>query len=99
MIAKLVRDRADAVKAGQCQAANSLPGKHMALLLKLHEEVEEISRDASRPYEYADMLEVLFELARINNVSWGSIEAEIICKRAAKGAFREAQIWTADVKW
>lgn len=94
MIAKLVRDNCDAVKAGQCQAANSLAVKHMALLLKIHEETEEIAKDGNSVEEYADVIEALLELAHINGILQTEIEAVVVAKRAAKGGFREAQIWT-----
>ena len=97
MKAKLVRDKSGPVKDGCCATANSLQGKHMALLLKLHEEASEIADAATDPNEYADVLEVLLELAKINEVSWDSIEEALLAKREKLGGFRMAQIWSEDV--
>ena len=75
MRAKLVRDNAEAgwttpLGPGQTlQSANSLAGKHMALVNKLFEESDEISRDATNPEEYADLLEAMIELASISLIS------------------------------
>lgn len=97
MKAKLVRDKSGPVKDGCCMSANSLPGKHMALLLKLHEEVNEIANAATDPTEYADLLETLLELAKINEVPWNKIEESLLNKREQLGGFQMAQIWIIDV--
>lgn len=103
MRAKLIRDDCEKVwteplRSNQTiQTVNSITGKHMALLLKLHEETDEISRDATNPTEYADLLEVMIELARINGVRWASIEKALLAKRAERGGFRLGKVWTEDV--
>ncbi len=97
MKAKLVRDKSGPVKDGCCATANSLQGKHMALLLKLHEEVNEIADAAHDPTEYADVLEILLELAKINEVPWITIEEALLYKRRKLGGFHMAQIWSENV--
>ncbi len=97
MKVKLVRDKSGPVKDGCCLPANSLPGKQMALLLKLHEEAIEIADAATDPFEYADLLETLLELAKINEVPWIKIEEALLLKRKTSGTFQMAQIWTEDV--
>ncbi len=69
----------------------------MALLLKLHEEASEIADAATDASEYADVLEVLLELAKINGVRWAAIEQALLCKRERLGGFHMAQIWSEDV--
>ena len=69
----------------------------MALLLKLHEEANEIADAATDPTEYADLLETLLELAKINEVPWSKIEKAMLSKREQLGGYQMAQIWTADV--
>ncbi len=103
MRVKLVRDHCAAVREAPDRddqtigAANSLAGKHMALLLKLHEEADEISRDAQNPVEYADLLEVMLELAKINGVAWDDIEVAMREKHRERGGFHQGMIWTCDV--
>ncbi len=67
-------------------------------MAKLHEESEEIARDATEPAEYADLLEVMLELMRINDVSWHSVEDALRHKRAERGAFRLGRIWIKDME-
>lgn len=88
MIVKLVRDRQEALKDGRNAPANSLPGRHMALCKKLFEEAAEIDRDPTDAAEYADLLEAMLELARLNGVRWSEIEAALLRKREEKGGFR-----------
>ncbi len=96
MRVKLVRDQMKIGQGGIARPANSLAGKHLALLLKLHEEAEEISRNADDPEEYADLLEVLFELMRINNVPWAQVQKALIDKRRLLGGFRMGRIWVKE---
>lgn len=78
---------------GHVHPVNSRPGKQLALLLKLHEEAEEIGRHATDPAEYADLLEVMLELMRVNNVSWAQVEEALLAKRERLGGFRMGMIW------
>ena len=93
MKAKLVRDRCAAVIEGECEPVSTDAEYQMALLLKLHEEAQEIADDATNPEEYADLLEVLLALAYANGVNCEDILGALILKRAAKGGFDEGQIW------
>ncbi len=96
MRVKLVRDCMTIGQGGIARPANSLAGKHLALLLKLHEEAEEIGRAAHDPTEYADLLETLFELMRINGVRWAQVEKALLAKRKELGGFRRGRIWVKD---
>lgn len=94
MRTKLVRDRCNAVKEGQCKRAQLESEYQMSLVLKLHEEAQEIAKDPSDPAEYADLLEVLWALADANCVSTSDIMASLEAKRKELGGFEEGQIWT-----
>lgn len=93
MRVKLIRDKMKISQGGRTAAVNSLPGKHIALIAKLHEEAEEIAKKATDPEEYADLLEVLLELAHINQVPWANIERAMLQKRQVLGGFRFGKIW------
>lgn len=96
MRVKIVRDRMVIGKGGTLQPVNSKAGKMMGLLLKLHEEADEISRGAECPEEYADLLEVMLEIARMNDVSWADIEAALLRKREERGAFQRGMVWVKE---
>ncbi len=91
---KLVRDRCNAVLEGQCEPAGYKSEYQMALVLKMHEEIEEIAKDPSDPAEYADLLEVLLTFAELHGVAPMEILKAREEKREALGAFEEGQIWT-----
>ncbi len=74
MKVKLIRDKLPAREGALVRPANSIAGKQLALIAKIHEEAAEIAEDATNPEEYADLLTALLELARLNHVSWDSIE-------------------------
>ena len=93
MKAKLVRDRCAAVIEGECAPSWHAGEYFMALVLKLHEEAQEIAADATNPEEYADLLEVLLALAYANGVNCEDILEALMAKREAKGGFEEGQIW------
>lgn len=97
---KLVRDRIDEncycrndpeVNLRPC---NTIDGKRMLLQAKLHEEASEIAEDPRDPAEYADLLEVLLELARVNGVPWQAIEHSLLEKRRQRGGFRRGMVMT-----
>lgn len=91
---KLVRDRCGAVLDGQCKPAATEAEYKMALILKAHEEIQEIANDPSDPAEYADLLEVLRALVLINCVDFDDIKEEFFAKREELGTFEQGQIWT-----
>lgn len=96
---KLVRDKIDrvgrALEPGEVlRPANSTSGKRMLLQAKLHEEAAEIAMDPADPAEYADLLEVLLELARTNGVAWADIEAALLRKREERGGFKRGLVLT-----
>lgn len=94
MRVKLVRDKVvTELKQGEeLIPANTLPGKIALLLLKMHEEVQELAREPQDPQEYADVLEVLLEIARLQGVPWAAVEAAFEEKRKAVGAFRMGKV-------
>jgi predicted house-cleaning noncanonical NTP pyrophosphatase (MazG superfamily) len=91
MKTKLVRDK---ITEGpnKIRPCNSDEGKQLALCLKLHEEAGEIADCPSDPSEYADMLEVMLELARLNGVNWSHIEKALVQKRKVLGGFRKGHV-------
>lgn len=92
--AKLVRDKVEPRdQHEEVHSANSSAGRHMALCLKMHEEASEIADEPQDAYEYADLLEVIFELARMHGVSNDDIMNAMADKRHRKGGFRMARIW------
>lgn len=95
MRAKLIRDDMVVSQGGEVRPANSLPGRQLALVCKMHEEAEEIAKDACDPAEYADLFEVMLELMRINEVPWAQVEAALLRKRAERGGFRKGRIWVS----
>ncbi len=96
MQVKLVRDHCPATVAGECSQAVTDEEYQMALLLKLHEEAQEIARAVHDPEEYADLLEVLIALADHNNVTEEDILSAFVSKRERKGGFGKRQIWVEE---
>ena len=96
MKVKLIRDKLPAREGALVRPANSIAGKQLALIAKIHEEAAEIAEDATNPEEYADLLTALLELARLNHVSWDSIEMAFQEKLRVKGGFRRGMIMVRD---
>ncbi len=93
--AKLVRDKVQPRdELETVQSANSEAGRHIALCLKLHEEAAEIASKPADPFEYADLLETMLELARLHGLHPEHIYEAFRSKREVKGGFRMARIWT-----
>ena len=74
--------------AEEIRPANTLAGKTALLCLKMHEEVQEISHTPWDPVEYADLLEAMLELMRLNGVTLDDLEAAGVEKRRRQGANR-----------
>lgn len=91
MKVKLIRDRLGEQR-DDTRPANSREGRHLALCLKLHEEAGEIAECAVDPAEYADLLQVMLDLAELNGVPWADIEAAFRTKRIERGGFRRGMI-------
>ena len=93
MFIKLIRDKLSANENGPNKEghANTVLGKQALLFNKLYEEIAEIAADPTDPYEYADVLEALFELARINKVPIETILKCMQQKRRQSGGFREGK--------
>ncbi len=94
MITKLVRDRCGAVLDGECEPTETEAEYQMALLLKAHEEIQEIADCPTDPEEYADLLEVMLILADYNDVDGEDILEALVDKRKRLGGFEDGQIWT-----
>lgn len=97
MKVKLIRDDLPARDGAEVRPVNSIAGKQLALLLKLHEEACEIGECATDPEEYADLLAAMLELAHINDVDWSMIEAAFRNKQLVKGGFRRGMIMMRDM--
>ncbi len=93
MQAKLVRDQCGAVLDGECQPVSTEAEYQMALVLKLHEEAQEIAGAPDDPEEYADLLEAMLALADLNSVSGDDILEALCVKRTTVGGFEDCQIW------
>ena len=91
---KLVRDRCNAVLEGQCKPVRSESEYIMSLVLKMHEEVQEIAKNPTDPSEYADLMETMKALADAYVVSSKDILDAKSWKHQAFGGFEEGQIWT-----
>lgn len=86
---KLVRDLVETRPGESATALKLLPAVHLALVVgKLHEEVEELARDGCRSAEeYADVLQLVYDLAALNGVSLERIENKRLDKLEALGGF------------
>ncbi len=95
MRVKLIRDRIKIAPGPnwEVRTINTVVGKQLALIAKLHEEVAEIANDAWEPGQDAEFLEAMLELARINGVRWEQIEEAMRHKRATHGGFRMGRVW------
>ncbi len=87
MLVKLIRDKLSVRDGDDVKPANSLQGNHILLVAKLHEESQKIARDATNPEEYADLLQVMMDLAHLNGVPWDFVEAARLNKLEEKGGF------------
>ena len=94
MRTKLVRDHCGAVLDGECEPTETEAEYQMALLLKAHEEIQEIADCSTDPEEYADLLEVMLTLAEYNSVDGDDILKALVDKQKRLGGFEDGQIWT-----
>jgi len=92
MRVKLVRDNTPC-HTGKQTLVNSREGKHALLCAKLHEESDEIARDATNPEEYADLLEVALALAALNGVTRAQILKARNAKLKERGNFSRGVVW------
>lgn len=93
-IPQLVRDKT-VPRPGFTEANLTVsPAMATALLVaKIHSEAEEIARDVSNPEEYADVLECLLGLAKLNGIKWPDVMAALKEKRERKGALETCNLW------
>lgn len=92
---KLIRDgksRARDEHEG-VRSSNTELGKQMALLLKMHEEIQEVAAQPDDVMEYADVLEALLELGWMHGIRLEDIIKAMDEKRARIGGFRKGLIF------
>ncbi len=97
MRVKLVRDKIEfdlghMAAGAEIRAANSKAGRVALLYLKLHEEAQELAQDPSSPEEYADVIQVLIDLARENGVAWEDVGLAVKDKYRRLGGFRRGRV-------
>lgn len=94
MKSKLIRDNCPAVydESANVTACGDEGEYHMALVLKLYEEVGEIAMMPTDPMEYADLLETMMALAASQDVGLADILDARIEKYAAMGGFEDGLI-------
>ncbi|HIC80865.1 MAG TPA: hypothetical protein EYP07_07855 [Kiloniellaceae bacterium] len=97
MKVKLIRDKVLPRGTGVSVEVASR-STHIALLgAKLHEEAQEIVESHCRKAEeYADLLQVLVDLALLNGVPVREIEQARANKKAAKGGFLAGRVMVVD---
>jgi predicted house-cleaning noncanonical NTP pyrophosphatase (MazG superfamily) len=73
--------------------------QHRDLLAdKIGEEVDEIRRSGyNDPYEFADALEALMQLAVSSEIRWDVVEACRVAKKAEKGGFARGLLYDQDL--
>jgi predicted house-cleaning noncanonical NTP pyrophosphatase (MazG superfamily) len=92
MKVKLIRDKCVPYPGTSIKPANGRAGKHALLCLKLHEEAAEIADNPTSPEEYADLLEVMLELMRVNGITWSQVEGARTMKLEEKGGFSRGMV-------
>ena len=78
----------------QFRHANSLAGLHLALLLKLHEQVTHLSNEPDQPVSYAEVLQALLDLANLHCVTPAQVETARQERVMQHGTFRKGVIMT-----
>lgn len=96
MRAKLVRDRIVSRTGDLYHQLKSPAARHLALVAKLHEEVEEINRDPTSVEEYADVITALQSLAELHGVSRLDILKKELEKTERLGAFDAGRLLEAE---
>ncbi len=94
MKAKLIRNKCPAVwdVEADVTACGTDSEYHMALVLKMYEEVGEIAMSPTDPEEYADLLEAMLALASSQDVEGIEILQALIAKRLMFGGFEDGLI-------
>ena len=90
---KLVRDNAKERYPNDTFKDVDTDMHRVLLLKKLHEEVEEISRDQTDILEYADVYECLKVLAALNGITMEQIVYFAEKKAKVKGSFEKGVVW------
>ncbi len=92
----LIRDKVE-VAEGEVRPVNSLPGRQLALIAQLHQELGALAQDGAKKAVYANLLELMREMMRINEVDWQMVEEERIERLVWLGGFRRGLIWTREI--
>lgn len=92
---KLVRDRIPELFGGHSRPLDETEYRH-ALREKLQEEVAEYL-ESGELLELADILEVVYALAKLEGVSAAELEQRRAAKAEERGGFERRLWWNADV--
>lgn len=93
MTTKIVRDFAKDRYPSDKYFTVSGSTKRVFLLKKMHEEIEEVARDPNDILEYADVLEILLELASEFGYTLEQIDHYRKQKAKVKGGFKAGLVW------
>ncbi len=96
---KLIRDKLDSKNSHIClKSVRQYSWMHAALLVsKLYEEVAEVADGMDDLSEYADVLQTLMDLARLNNLAWQDVLDTRINKFHEHGGFSDGKVVVKDV--
>ncbi len=96
---KLIRDKLDSKNSHIClESVKHRDWMHIALLMsKLHEEIAEVAEGMDDPSEYADVLQALMDLARLNGLTWQDVQDARIEKFHERGGFSGGKVMVKDV--
>ncbi len=97
MRVEMIRDKAEVSNDGEVKPVNSLPGRQLALVGKLYEAAAFVAQCSSNAEAYADLMTVVEELMRINEVDTNLVVVIGIEKAERLGGFRKGLIWSREV--
>ncbi len=91
---KLIRDKLELCSPStDLESVAHCRWMHAALLVsKLHEEVAEMADRMYDPSEYADVLQALTDLARLNGLTWQDIQDAQVNKFHERGGFSGGRV-------
>lgn len=91
---KLIRDKLELWDSAiSSESVRQCRWMHAALLVsKLHEEVAEVAGRMDDPEEYADVLQTLTDLARLNEIAWQDIQDACVNKFHERGGFASGKV-------
>lgn len=91
---RLIRDKLPTDYDGESFAETQISEElhHLALVLKMHEEVAEIGKAMDDPWEYADLLQAMQDLAGKNGLKWKHILKCRQRKYENSGGFKSGKV-------